>query len=236
LAYVATNPGVLIINISNPTNPYVVNSIYDLSTTSVSVEDTLAYLSNSYDSLKVWNVANTSNLYQISSIYLGRNLAWDVVIESSLAYVGSNLGITIVDVSNPLNLRILGFHDTPYLVRRVFYSSPYIYCACFNAGVCIFEKLPIGIEEKEDEIKKEYNLLLSPNPTYGKLKIRGVTQGIIYIYNIAGREVGKKFIKAGLPFNQELDLSNLPQGCYIIYIKEQGSSRAGKVVINKKRR
>jgi hypothetical protein len=223
-----------IINVANPSNPTVINTLNE-PTPKVAVADTFAYILAGYDSLSVWNFANPYNPYQISSICLQRGMTYDVVVESNLAYVGSKFGITVVDVSNPINLRILGFYDTPDYVRRVFYSSPYIYCACFGSGMCILEKLPAGIAESEDNLTRTYNLSFTPNPTEGKVKISGVSRGIICIYNIAGREVSKKIIKAGLPFNQELDLSNLPQGCYIIYIKESGSSRAGKVIINKGR-
>jgi hypothetical protein len=233
LVYVATTPGVRIINISNPANPVEINSINDLFTTSVSVKDTIAYLSNSYDSLKVWNVANINNPYQISSLYLGMNLAYYVVVDSNLAYVGSVRGLSIVDISNPQNMSIVGLYNTPDNIRRVFYLSPYIYCACFSGGMVILEKTASGIVEQGGDELVLQKQILYPNPTTGILRLEGVTDGVISIYDINGREVRKKVIIKGLPFNQKLDLSALPQGCYIIYIREAGLIKTSKFIIKK---
>jgi hypothetical protein len=102
--------------------------------------------------------------------------------------------------------------------------------------MCKLEKIAGGIEEKENDFSEENNLSFTPNPTSGKLKFKYKNKGVVYVYNIIGRVVSKKTIEAGLHCYQELDLSGLPDGCYIIHIKEQGSSRVSKVILNKKRR
>jgi hypothetical protein len=103
LAYVVSTPGVQIINVANPANLYAINTISETFTTGIYIIDTLAYLSNAYDSLKIWNVANPYNPFQIASLNLGMGLAYDVVAESGFAYVGSKFGLTVIDVSNPFN-------------------------------------------------------------------------------------------------------------------------------------
>jgi hypothetical protein len=226
--------GWTIIDISNPNSPNQIATFNQPRGGGVAIKDTFAYFANVYDSLNVWSIANPLNPYQITSVP-ARYWPYDVVVKDTYAYVGSRFGLQIFDISNPINPREIGFYSTPDYIRRLFCDDQYIYAACFSAGMCILEKMPVGIAENEDNSTRTYNLSFTPNPTKGKVKISGVSEGIICIYNIAGREVGKKIIKAGLPFNQELDLSNLPQGCYIIYIKESGSIRAGKVIINKGR-
>ena len=228
LAYVATTPGVRIINISNPSNPIEINSINDLFTTSVSVKDTIIYLSNSYDSLKAWNVGNLNNPYQISSLYLGMNLAYDVVVDSNLAYVGSVRGLSIVDISNPQNMSIVGSYNTPDYVRRVFYQSSYIYCACFSAGMCIFEQLPSGIEENHNEISIAKLLRIIPNPTSSRFNLElNRIDDVVLVYNLAGKLVKQDIWSKQ---NRQIDISNLPDGVYFISSKHSKNKILSKVV------
>jgi len=228
LAYVATTPGVRIINISNPANPVEINSINDLFTTSVSVKDTIAYLSNSYDSLKVWNVANINNPYQISSLYLGMNLAYYVVVDSNLAYVGSVRGLSIVDISNPQNMSIVGSYNTPDNIRRIFYLSPYIYCACFSAGMCIFEQLPSGIEENHNEISIAKVIKITPNPTSSRFNLElNRIDDVVLVYNLAGKLVKQDIWSKQ---NRQIDISNLPDGVYFISSKHSKNKILSKVV------
>jgi hypothetical protein len=232
-AYIASSLGWAIINIADPSNPSMINSFSHPHGWGIAVVDTLMYFAHGYDSLIIWNVANPNAPYPISSIST-RSLTYDVVVESGFAFVGTRYGLEIFDVSDPQNPRDSGFYSTPDYVRRVFYSHPYIYTACFSAGMCIFERTPNGIKET-DNFKRQYNLSISPNPTNGKIKLKGINNASVFIYNIAGRKVGKGILKANSPFCQELDLSDLPNGCYIIYIKEAHFNRVGKVIINKKR-
>jgi len=240
--YIASSFGWAIINVVDPSNPRMINSISMHSSWGMSVVDTFAYIFAGYarDSLSIWSIANPYNPYRISSIYIRRS-GYDVVVESGLAYVGSKLGLSVIDVSDPLNPREIGFYVTPDYVRRVFYRSPYIYCACFSAGMCIFEYLPTSIKEKKegDVSLPLFNLL--QNPVFDKVVIRfNIQKGGKYeisIYDVLGKLVISKVLKVEKSQKEKvLKFSNLSDGVYFISIREDTQKHIRKVVKIKGRR
>ncbi|MDW8114674.1 MAG: T9SS type A sorting domain-containing protein, partial [candidate division WOR-3 bacterium] len=218
-AYIASSFGWAIINIANPINPTMINTINMYSSWGISVVDSFAYLFCGYlrDTLSIWNIINPYNPYKVSSIYI-RSTGYDVVVNNGLAYVGSRLGLLIIDVSDPLTPREIGFYNTPYYVRRVFYHHPYIYCACFSAGVIILEYLLPAIKEIYSQSKMS-KIKIFPNP-FIKNEINDININKIVIYNILGKEV----------MRNKLDLRNLKKGIYFICLLDEKEKLNKKII------
>jgi hypothetical protein len=170
-AYVASNySGLRILNIANPYSPLEIGALTTATpATGIYVKDTIAYIAVLQNGLKTASVANPSAPYEIGST---PGEAIDVVVQDSFAYAGGHI-LRIYNVSNPGNLIQVGFYQTPYDIRRLFSSSTYIYAVCFNAGMCILEQLPSGIEENNRTINaKSFTLKIYPNPAKGVIYIR----------------------------------------------------------------
>ncbi len=74
---------------------------------------------------------------------------------------------------------------------------------------------------------EDYNTIsvtLYPNPTAGMLYINGVAEGKVSIYDTTGR-----FIKEQ-SFTNEIDLSNLKSGLYLILIEHEGGSSVKSIL------
>jgi hypothetical protein len=192
-AFVAAGAfGLGIINIANPTNPYLVSTTSGHPTNSwgVAVRDTFAYIPSAYDSLWVLSVANPSSVYSITSVWLGNHHGYDVVLSGQYAYVGC-YDFRVFDISTPTQPRLVGYYTTPDRVRRIFADSGYIYAACFAGGMCIFEQLPSGIEENNRTINaKNIMLKIYPNPAKGVIRVRSpLSVKEIKIFDVSGKLV-----------------------------------------------
>jgi hypothetical protein len=142
MAYVTSN-ALTMISIARPDSPRVVGTWNTM--VAVDVEDTIAY---TVGSGAVWavSVARASRPYILDTV---RIAGWvsDVVVGGSLAFAGGQV-LYVIDKRDPRNVRIVGRWTPPEEFRRLFWSPPYIYAACYDAGVCILETLPTGIAER----------------------------------------------------------------------------------------
>jgi hypothetical protein len=234
LAYFASLLSLTIINISQPNNPSVVGST-PVEAWGVALKDTFAFVASALAGLKILSIANPNSPYVITTFPIDGG-AYDVIINDSFAYVGS-IDIKILNITNPVSPSIIGYHNTPSGVRRIFYSYPYIYAACQRSGMCIFEQLPSGIEEFNHEIiRNNFSIFLYPNPTSKRLIFRWqklTTDLRISIYSTAGREIEEISIKSGKQRGKSeysIDISDLPQGVYLISIRNKETLKTQKLI------
>ena len=75
------------------------------------------------------------------------------------------------------------------------------------------------------------DIILSPNPTNGLIKIQNVNVGsAVRIYNILGDDIKvEQLLNAN---TVQLDLSDMPKGIYMVEIKSNSSRITKKVVLN----
>jgi len=110
------------------------------------------------------------------------------------------------------------FHDSSHSLAEL------IYTAWIEAGSPAFGKQSVP-NSLPDTTAKE-NILIYPNPTTGIIKVTGTDVSKIEIRNIAG-------ILMGEFYNQQIDLSNLPKGMYILSIyQKNGLLKKEKVMLN----
>jgi hypothetical protein len=129
IAYVVdtteNNPGgLLIINVSDPTNPIIIESYYQSGLPrKVSVVGDIAYLANSMVGLEVLNISDPTNPVKIDQ-YTGGGVTYDVEVVGEIAYLADwSRGLVILNVSNPKDVRV---------IRTVSISGACIHVSVFN--------------------------------------------------------------------------------------------------------
>jgi len=141
--------GVQCLSIVDPDSPSVVG-VYGTEVTGLDIIDTVLYGAGPYTGIISLSVANPAAPYLLDSLSLTDSLWWnDVVVVDSIAYVGGDR-VWGVDVSDPRNMRLIPqvSWTPPYYVCRLLYAPPYLYAVCVDAGMCVLETLPLGIEEE----------------------------------------------------------------------------------------
>ena len=69
----------------------------------------------------------------------------DIFVEDRVAYVGSNEGVQILDVSDPSNIRSLGHYEVANGVLSMFYSDGLVYLGAYdNDGVGYLQILSVS--------------------------------------------------------------------------------------------
>jgi hypothetical protein len=235
-AYVAAGAfGLGIINIANPTNPYLVSTTPGHQTNSwgIAVRDTFAYIPSAYDSLWVLSVANPSSVYSITSAWLGNHHGYDIVLSGRYAYVGC-YDFRVFDISVPAQPSLVGYYTTPSRVRRVFADSEYVYAACFAGGMSVFKNELAGIKEADNKKAVSY-FSFFPNPVRSKgyLFINNVILGsiLIDIYDISGRKLKEYVLRvSNLNHKQKVNLDDLPDGILLFRIKQGNKNKLIKVI------
>jgi len=97
---VADENGLVIINVSNKSNPYVVGNWSNHSVEAVDIYENYAMVVY-HEYLKVIDLSNPTNPVEIGSLYLSGRTCEEVLILSSYAFVGAFDHIMIVNISDP---------------------------------------------------------------------------------------------------------------------------------------
>ncbi|OGH78657.1 MAG: hypothetical protein A2301_01085 [Candidatus Magasanikbacteria bacterium RIFOXYB2_FULL_40_13] len=100
-AYVASGNYMYVVNISNPTSPYIVGTLLTSDTVfNIKISGSYAYLANGNAGLRVVNISNpNSPTSVITSNTPGT--AYDVAISGTYAYVADYTTIRVINISNP---------------------------------------------------------------------------------------------------------------------------------------
>ncbi|MDL1957713.1 MAG: hypothetical protein LWW95_11815 [Candidatus Desulfofervidus auxilii] len=109
-AYVVGDTGLVVINISDPENPYV-RTIYPPGRgRGIYIRDTLAYIAKSSGYLGVDNISDPLNPVEVGRCSTG-TINLDVWVQGNFAYVaGYTGGLRIIDIRDPTNPVEVGFN------------------------------------------------------------------------------------------------------------------------------
>jgi len=197
----------------------------------VFVVETLAYLANS--GLFVYNVKDPTAPVPVDSFLDGLN-ARDVIVVDTLAYVGCYDAMRILSVADPHNMRLVASAGVPRLVWRIAYAPPYVYAACFEGGICIYETTTTGLQEPPGQRSLSHAPFeVRPTLTRGALAVLvagdHASAGEFRLVDVTGR-VAMAAPLAGGRNPVVLDLSELPSGVYWVERTLEGRRYAVKVV------
>ncbi len=240
VAYVTQGSGGLYcINVASPAQPAVLGSWTGRSS-GVSVVDTVAFVTGPYTGIIALSIADPANPRLLDSLWLTDTLWWnDVVAVDSVAYVGGER-IWAVDVRDPQNLRLVPGVSwmPPYLVRRLVYVAPYLYAACYEAGVCVLETTLTGIKEWPASKARVGAPRVWPSITSGRIcvEVDGLylEEAKVELWSATGERKGGDAMGATTRLQgggrAEVDLTGLPAGVYVVRVVLEGRSFTSKVV------
>jgi hypothetical protein len=227
LAYVSSLP-TQIINVSNPTAPVVIGSMPPYGY-GVALIDTFLFLPAAYDSMVVYSVANPASPVRLTSVILsgGHIFNRGVALVGTRLYVGGDV-MHVLDVSSPANPLEVASWRLPYDVGKLHYAEPYIYAACYDAGVCVLETLHVGLEDVAAQPQVHPCITVEPSPARQRMTVRcPITAQDVRVLDITGREVARVRLNEGVA---EVALVGLRPGVYFCSVIEGGSGEAAKFV------
>ncbi|MEO0234617.1 MAG: T9SS type A sorting domain-containing protein [candidate division WOR-3 bacterium] len=139
-AYVCMGKNLVILNISNKTNPQLIGYI-DLPNTAngVYVSGSYAYVVDYDYGLRIINISNPSSPTEVG-YYDTPGYAYGVYVSGSYAYVADyDYGLRIINISNPSSPKEVGYYDTPGYAYGVYVSGSYAYVADGSSGLRIID-------------------------------------------------------------------------------------------------
>jgi hypothetical protein len=139
LAYIGAGQSMKILNVKDSTNPVLVGEvilpfvlIFDIF-----IKDTLAYVANCEDGLRVINVSDPSSPFEIGFLDIFDH-AYGVWVKDTLAYVtDGDRGLSIINVANPASMSEIGNCDTPSWAYDVWVQDTFAYVADRYGGLRI---------------------------------------------------------------------------------------------------
>ncbi|MCX6843468.1 MAG: T9SS type A sorting domain-containing protein [candidate division WOR-3 bacterium] len=224
LAYVANYP-FAIIDVGQPSSPIIISTI-SRGAWNGTVRDTFLFLSSG--GVLVYSVADPSRPRLLDSVSVGPNTYW-VEAVGTLLYTGNRDGVRVVDAADIHDMRVRGFCPAPYTVNRLTYKSPYVYAACWEAGVSIYESTQVAVSEPMKGGGEHTELSVRPNPvtTNAVLSVFGESPGTVTVRDIAGRVV-RCATKRRASGEVVLNMAAKPPGVYFV------ESKAGAISVRVK--
>lgn len=141
-AYCALANGIVVLDISDPSNPVVVSQLHILTFAGkIHLNGSYLYLAASGQGLHIIDVNDPGNPY-LAATYDTPGSAVDVVVSGNFAYVADyDSGLQIINVSDPENPSFAGSYNVPEEIWyvRVFVSGNYAYIACYSTGLVVLD-------------------------------------------------------------------------------------------------
>jgi hypothetical protein len=209
-----------VINVADPTHPVKIGD-FQRGAYGVDMRDTLAFLASG--GLQVYSIANPAAPYSVDSISFGAN-TYDVVVVDTLAYAASRDGVRLLNVSDVHDMRVLAFSPTPDFAWRLAYAAPYVYAACYSAGVCIFDTVTTGVGEARSAplLVNDVPLVSSPVRDQVTVKVRNPERKEVMCnaYTVAGTSVPVLVsVSVGNGWTSlRLDLRSVSAGVYLLRV------------------
>lgn len=106
--FIGSNPGgLVIVNVSDPTNPMKLSSYYDGQgfPSDICIRDGLAFIADRNDGLELINITDPLNPREIATGYTDASMVEGVKVIGDIAFIADSLsGLHIVNITNPYNL------------------------------------------------------------------------------------------------------------------------------------
>lgn len=233
--------GLYIIDISNPSSPFLVNRFQNITSNpqDVNVENGYAYIADGYGGVEVVDVYDPMNPSVIGYVDLIDG-STGIKVDGEYAYVSEYIlgGLQIVDISNPATPTLIGWYQpSGVFALGVESFNGFVYISDGLGGIQIYRNLlvnPVSVEPDGivvNDFKLEQNY---PNPFNPSTVISWQSpvssHQTLKVYDILGNEVAilvDEYKPAG-SYEVEFNASTLPSGTYFYQL------RAGSFVEMKK--
>lgn len=130
----------IIIDVSNPSNPTEEGSYFSLNEVNdIFVEGDYAYIAVEIDGLRIIDISNPSSPQEVSYYSLADE-ANGVFVSLPYAFIADGEdGLRILNVSNPYTPNEVGVYDTSGSAREVYVHEKYAYVADYDEGLVIID-------------------------------------------------------------------------------------------------
>jgi len=224
-----------IVSIARPDSPVMLGPIPGSPGGAIAARDSFAFAPAQYDSLVIVNAARPSAAFRVASLVLSGGHIWNagaVLVGDTMLFIGGDL-MHVVNVADPLDPREIATWRPPRWIRRVTFNAPYVYAACYEAGVCVLETVVAGLAETPLGKPPTGCLAVAPNPTSTSVLVRwGPAEPGFRRWRLcdaAGRV--RQNGKGGNDGNDlEVDLTLLETGVYFLEVQSGSSFASAKVV------
>jgi hypothetical protein len=142
IAYFATEGGLDLVNVSDPSRPFRTASLSlpQGTTVGVAVSGNKAYVAASSAGLQVVDVSDPRNPVRIGAFNTGSNASQDVVVAGNRAYVADFFRLLVVDVSDPTHPTGMGSLEVPGgNAYGVAVAGNLVYVAHGNKGLSVVD-------------------------------------------------------------------------------------------------
>ena len=241
LLFVASeDTGVKIFNISDPSTPYEVGNldlVFNSTAVDLKLKDNILYVTHPRD-LYAFDISDLSTPQLL--YYLEGGGGFSIEIENDYAYCISFTQLNVVDISNPSELKLVGFYPIPEVGSDVYVKNNLAYVACQTAGIFFIEFDDLTNIDISDSERKEFLLSQNyPNPFNPTTTINYsvVEHSLVSlkIFDVLGEEVEtliNQQMTAG-NYKIEFDASTLPSGIYFYRLQSNNFSETKKLILLK---
>ena len=133
------NSGILVIDVSNPSNPDCIASCESSFANGVFATGSYAYMAGQSCGLHLIQITDPENPVEVSNCY-DSGWVYDVGVSGNIACISDEpAGLRVVDVSDPVNPVEMGIYDTPGELREVVVQDNYAYLAAGTYGLSIVD-------------------------------------------------------------------------------------------------
>jgi hypothetical protein len=132
--------------------------------------------------------------------------------------------VRIYNVADPANIIEVGSWTPPAWVYRLRFVSPYLYAACYDAGVCILDTAMVGIGDTGQGSRITATATVWPTVVRDRLLVAASDPAArVTLYSATGADVTAE---AGSTDSngpcRGMDMGKLPAGVYIVRVSNQG--------------
>lgn len=159
-AYIACGTyGFSIVDISDPTLPFLTaNYLCDGYAYRLYVKYPYLYLANGMGGLRIFNVSDPYNPKEVSHLDI-KEMVRCVIVRDSLAYLGTDKGMYILNISNPAKPSIIGELKTESQVYALALNRDSLYLGCGGQRIIIVDVVNPSGPKVIDSIKTQGPLM-----------------------------------------------------------------------------
>jgi len=240
-AYVISAEMFTVIDITDPSNPYVVGMTWaDQYPSDICVSGMNAFVTDSTSDVSLFDISDPYSPQEIFTNWMWVNTPSGIDISGLYAYISKPNGISVYNISQPDNPISAGYYHqftSAFQFHGVSASGTYAY-ASTDCGLQIYQFYGAGIEETEEKTTSPLSFKLLQNPTRGNhiellLHTTSVENATICLHNVAGQRV-KTFTLSNLVSGKNrvtLSTDRITSGIYFLRLGSEFNNESIKVTI-----
>ena len=133
--------GILVIDTSDPTNPKQVGDLYSPTHVGqLALSGNYAFISDFRAPLRAIDISEPTAPVNYSFSFPGESYkTLELVISGDYAYLGSILGLQIIDISDPARMSIVSTYDLPFAPLAIAIAGDYAFISGDFGGLCVLD-------------------------------------------------------------------------------------------------